>query len=266
MKANWGHLRNIFTIITAGALAVHPVQGRSSPQASRSSGFSPPPSSHRSGLPAGLWPPVPAPGSGCVSLRLQETQPGKARPGWASSQVQPGLGVQDEGRQSRLGSRLGQPPPHVQQSESGPGPSGPLHDMATGQAGALRPRRRRRGTWAPVTLWEAGASLGQTESQRLSSCKVVTHRPPGSRRALLDGASAGPPPPHAFGSASVSFSKFRDQLSLPWPRLSRKRAARPAGLPVPCSRRPRHPQQGRGSPICPQLRVALDISAHWVDP
>lgn len=204
-------------------------------------------------------------------LRVREpptsgnTQPGKAGPGWASSQVQPGLGVQDEGRRSRPGSRLGQPPLHVQQSESGPGPSGPLRDMATGQAGALRPRRRRRGTWAPVTHWEAGASLGQTDSQRLS-CKVVTHRPPGSRRALLDGASAGPPRPRAFGSAFVSFSKFRDQLSLPWPQLSRKRAARLAGLPVPCSRRPCHPQQGRRSPICPQLGVALDVSAYWVDP
>ena len=106
MKANWGHLRNIFTIITAGALAVHPVPGRSSPQASRSSGFSPPPSSHRSGLPAGLWPPVPAPGSGCVSLRLQETH-SLGRPGRAGHPRRFSLGLESKTRVDRADSAAG---------------------------------------------------------------------------------------------------------------------------------------------------------------
>ena len=49
------------------------VPSRFSPQASRSSGVPAPPSSRRSSLPVGLWPQVPAPGSGHASLRLKET-------------------------------------------------------------------------------------------------------------------------------------------------------------------------------------------------
>lgn len=97
---------------------------------------------------------------------------------------------------------------------------------------------KRLHIWAQATLWEA--AWGQmpvwdrgTESQRLLSCKVVIHRPPVTRHALLDGASAGAPHPRL----SVSVCRLIRQVqgrAEPCSGLSsaRTRGARLAGLPL----------------------------------
>lgn len=174
-------------------------------------------------------------------------------PGQVSSQVQPGLGVQVEGRRSRPTSRLAQPPPHIQQSESGPGPSGPLCDMATGQAGALCPRRRRQGPGDPLG---SRCQFG-TESQRLSPCKVVTHRPLVTRCDLLDGASAGLPPPPCFWLSLWLIQQVQGPAE---PALASSARKEPLGLWFSPSRVPGGPaahSRGTGAPSVPSLQSPL---------
>lgn len=82
-------------------------------------------------------------------------------PGQVSSQVQPGLGVQVEGRRSRPTSRLAQPPPHIifnspnlDQDLPGPFVTWPRGRQVRSALGG--------DDRALETLWEADASLGQS--------------------------------------------------------------------------------------------------------
>lgn len=91
IKANWDHLRNIFTIIIAGALAVQFQVGFLYRKVAVLVSLSPP-SSCRSGLQVGLWPPVPAGRPGLrvrESLTLGNAQPGRAGQGLLAGQKRP---------------------------------------------------------------------------------------------------------------------------------------------------------------------------------
>lgn len=91
MKANWDHLRTIFTIIIAGALAVQFQVGFLYRKVAVLVSLSPP-SSRRSGLQVVLWPPVPAGRPGLrvrESLTLGNAQPGRAGQGLLAGQKRP---------------------------------------------------------------------------------------------------------------------------------------------------------------------------------
>lgn len=139
--------------------------------------------------------------------------------------VQPGLGVQDEGRRSGPGSRLTRPVPSPPLSPYSTPQTWTgtfirlLRDVATGQASALQPRVEKAAHLGPGnplgSSVGADASLGQRD--RVTKAVVLQGGDPQApgHQAWAGGRSlcwAHPTP--GFQSQFVgSFGKFRDALS-----------------------------------------------------
>ena len=146
MKANWAHLRNISTIITAGALAVQFQVGFPHRQAAVPDSLRP---RVHAGL-VGLWVCGPRCRPRAQDTRVSDLrkQPGGARPGvltgsaWAGS---PSRGSTEQTRQQAHPA-----PSPYSTVRIWTGTFRPLRDMGTGQAGALWPQRRRQGPGDPL--------------------------------------------------------------------------------------------------------------------
>lgn len=155
MKANWGHLRNIFTMTTAGPLAVQSQVGF--PHCKLQFWILCAPGSRRSGLPAGLWPQVPAPGSERVTLPCQET----AWEGQARCPRRFSLGLESKLRVDGADPPAGSPSPlpifnspNLDRDLPGPFVTWPRGRQVRSALGG--------DDRALETLWEADASLGQS--------------------------------------------------------------------------------------------------------
>lgn len=203
------------------------------------------------------------PGSECESLTLGNTELGRARQDGTN---QPGL--ESKTRVDKADPAAGASACHqacplvpyhppILTPRTWPGPFKVYRPCRWRRNGHLGPGDPLGSRGVQVPVWDR-----EKEPQRLSSCKVVTHRPPVTRHGLLDRATAGTPTPVL--SVCQLLCKFRDTLS---PALaSAQQEQEPPGLqasPLLCSSRQTTPSRAGEGPICPKLGVTLNLSSHW---